>query len=483
MRMGPSSSPRLRGEGLVREPADEASPKGEGEGLSRIALFRRQPLTRSPSASRPLPAWRGEGVRALGLALALLAALPAHAQLRGHGGPVRAVAVAPDGRTAISGSFDQSAILWALEGGAALNVLRFHDGAVNAAAALPDGRFATGGEDGRIALWKAGETVPLRVIEAHQASIVALAASADGRHLGSASWDGTARVVPVEGGAARVLNGHQGNVNGIAFAPGGRIVTAGYDATLRIWPADEGPPAIVTLPTPLNAVAAAPDGEIVAAGADGGLRILSPKGDVRAEVEVGPTPVIALALSPDGSRIAAATIGGAVAVVERASGRTLFSLVGPGLPVWSLAFRPDGAELVTGGGDRMVRRWDMRTGEHIGPVAMARPDDFLAGFKGSRGAELFQACAACHTLTADGGNRAGPTLHGVFGRRIATAPGYNFSEPLRRMEIVWNAETIARLFEIGPSHYTPGTKMPEQTIPNAADREALVRFLEEATKR
>jgi cytochrome c len=418
----------------------------------------------------------------IALALVLFPALAAQAQLRGHGGPVRAVAVSPDGRTAISGSFDQSAILWALDRGAALHVLRFHDGAVNAAAALPDGRFATGGEDGRIAIWKPGETNPVRVLPGHKASIVALATSKDGRFLASASWDGTARVTPTEGGGGRVLNGHQGNVNGVAFAPDGRIVTAGYDATLRIWPTDEGPPAMITLPTPLNAVAVAPDGEIVVAGADAVLRMLSPEGRVRAEIEVGPTPVIGLALSPDGARIAAATIGGAVAIVERASAKTLFSLVGPGLPVWSLAFKPGGAELLTGGSDRMVRRWDMSTGEHIGAVAMTRPDDFLAGFKGNRGAELFQACAACHTLTPEGGNRAGPTLHGVFGRRIATAPSYNFSEPLKRMDIVWNAETIGKLFEIGPSRYTPGTKMPEQTIPKREDREALVRFLEEATK-
>jgi cytochrome c len=137
---------------------------------------------------------------------------------------------------------------------------------------------------------------------------------------------------------------------------------------------------------------------------------------------------------------------------------------------------------LTGGSDRMVRRWDMASGEHLGSVAMTRPDDFLAGFKGDRGAELFQACAACHSLTPAGGNRAGPTLHGVFGRRIATAPDYNFSPGLKRLDIVWSAETIARLFEVGPSRYTPGTKMPEQTIPNPDDRAALVRFLEAATK-
>jgi len=79
------------------------------------------------------------------------------------------------------------------------------------------------------------------------------------------------------------------------------------------------------------------------------------------------------------------------------------------------------------------------------------------------------------------GNRAGPTLHGVFGRRIATLPGYNFSPALKKLGIVWTPETVSKLFEIGPMTYTPGTKMPEQTIGSAEDRKALVQFLEKAT--
>jgi len=405
---------------------------------------------------------------------------PAVAQLRGHGGPVRALAVSPDGLRAISGSFDQSAILWSIEDGAALSVLRFHDGAVNAVAALRDG-FATGGEDGRIALWRAGDARPVRVFEGHTGPVAGLGVSPDGLSLASASWDGTARVRALAGGETRVLEGHTGNVNAVAFLPDGRLVSVGYDLTLRIWPKEEGgAPLIVTLPSPLNSVATAADGEIVTAGADSLVRIIRPDGTVRASVELSSTPVIALALAPDGARIAAATIAGAVAVIDRAGAEVLFNLVGPGLPVWSLAFRPDGRELLTGGGDRLVRRWDARSGEPIGAIAIARPPDVLAEFKGSRGAELFQACAACHTLTPDGGNRAGPTLHGVFGRRIATAAGYRFSEALKALDIVWNADTIGRLFAIGPARYTPGTKMPEQTVPNAADREALVKFIEEA---
>ena len=82
----------------------------------------------------------------------------------------------------------------------------------------------------------------------------------------------------------------------------------------------------------------------------------------------------------------------------------------------------------------------------------------------------------------DQGNRAGPTLHGVFGRRIATLPGYNFSAALKQLDIVWTPETVSKLFELGPATYTPGTKMPEQRIGSAEERTALVRFLEKATK-
>src|SRR3954447_20576316 len=76
----------------------------------------------------------------------------AGAQLRGHGGPVRALAVSPDGAQAVSGSFDTSVIRWSLPKNAADEALRFHDGAVDAVLILGDGRIASSGEDARIAI-------------------------------------------------------------------------------------------------------------------------------------------------------------------------------------------------------------------------------------------------------------------------------------------------------------------------------------------
>ena len=416
--------------------------------------------------------------------LLLLGLTPAHAQLRGHGGPVRALAVTPDGKTAVSGSFDTSAILWSLTNNVAEQVLRFHDGAVNAVAILPDRRIVTAGADAHIAVWQLDGSRPQAVLDGHTAPVVALAVAPGGKLLASASWDRTVRLWPLGGGSPRELEGHQQNVNGVAFLPdGSAAVSAGYDATLRIWPlTGAAATGVTTLPTPLNAVAVAPDGEIVTAGADGDIYFLSPVGQLRGHVHVGDTPVIALAISPDGRTIAAAGVRGSVAIVDRAGRSLARTLVGPGLPVWSVTFLPDNRTLLTGGADRIIRRWNTSSGDPVDAVAVAGLQDPLAAFAGDPGAKVFRACVACHAFKPDQGNRAGPTLAGLFGRRIATLPGYNFSPALKKLDIVWTPETVSKLFELGPATFTPGTKMPEQTIGSAEDRTALVQFLEKATK-
>lgn len=408
----------------------------------------------------------------------------AQAQLVGHGGPVRSVAVSPDGRSVLSGSFDTSAILWSLRREAAEQVFRFHSDAVNAVTFLKDGHVVTAGGDAKIAIWTAGRQQPDVVLGGHQGPIASLAVSPDGMLLASASWDHSVRIWPVAGGAPRVLEGHSQNVNGVAFSPDGKsLVSVGYDLSVRIWPLIAGSAEIVNLPSPLNAVAIAPDGEIAAGGADGKVYFLTGDGKLTDNIQAGPTPIIALAISPDGSLLAAAEISGKVAIVDRKARSIARMLVGPGLPVWSVAFFPDNTTLLTGGADRVVRRWNAQTGEPVGSTLIGTPADPLANFTGDHGAEVFRACVACHTLSDKDGVRAGPTLAGLFGRRIASLPNYHFSDALKKLNIVWTPETVAKLFEVGPMAYTPGTKMPEQRIGSLEDRRALVDFLARVTAR
>lgn len=424
-----------------------------------------------------------KAIKRLSITFFLLLALnAAQAQLRGHGGPVRALAVSSDGGRAISGSFDTSVIRWSLSRNVAEQVMRFHDGAVNAVAFLKDGRIVTAGADAHIAIWTPGQPQPDKVLDGHTAPVAGLAVSPDGTLLASASWDRSVRLWPLTGGAPRVLDGNAQNVNGVAFSPDGKnVVSAGYDATLRIWPVAGGSVAIHNVPTPLNSVATAPDGEIISAGANGKVYFLSPAGKILDEVEAAPTPIIALSVAPDGNLVAAAGIRGSVAIIERKTRKLAHTLVGPGLPVWSVAFFPDSRTLLTGGADRMIRRWDASSGEPVDAVVVGAPEDPLAAYAGDHGAEVFRACVACHTLTPDEGNKAGPSLAGIFGRKIATLPGYHYSEALTHLNIVWTPETVSKMFEVGPMVYTPGTKMPEQTIGSAEDRKELMEFLAKAT--
>ena len=93
-------------------------------------------------------------MRAFALALPILiAAATARAELGSHGHVVNAVAFAPDGRIALSASWDNTVALWDLATGAELRELDGHGQSVNALAVSPDGtRFASASWDRTVRL-------------------------------------------------------------------------------------------------------------------------------------------------------------------------------------------------------------------------------------------------------------------------------------------------------------------------------------------
>ncbi len=412
------------------------------------------------------------------------------AELRAHGGPVRALAIAPDGAWAVSGGFDSSVVLWDLATETATSIRRVHQAPVTAIAILDGDRFVSAGDDGSVLEWSRTHVQPTARTEATGNPVVGLAAVAG--VVVTIGADRTVRAAGRDSAAGAPLAELREMPVALARSVDGRVIVATATGSLLAFPAGDGlaasdglaagpPVSLAELPTVPTTLAVAADGDVLAGGADGRLYVRRADGSERRTIEVQNLPITSLALSPDGTLVAAAGLRGAVTILERSTGAPVSTLVGPGLPVWSLAFQPDNLTIRTGGSDGVIRRWNARTGQPEVPPTAPRPD-FPRGEGNERGAQVFRACQACHSVTPDGGNRAGPTLHGVFGRRIASLPGYVFSEPLTRLEIVWSAETISRLFELGPSTVTPGTKMPEQTIGDPEDRKALVEWLERVTR-
>ncbi|MCY4079989.1 MAG: PQQ-dependent sugar dehydrogenase [Caldilineaceae bacterium] len=75
------------------------------------------------------------------------------------------------------------------------------------------------------------------------------------------------------------------------------------------------------------------------------------------------------------------------------------------------------------------------------------------------GAGLFIAfCAGCHRLSAE--HSAGPHLAGVIGRRAGSVAGFDASDAVSGLDIVWTRENLAEFIE-NPTQFAPGTTMTE----------------------
>ncbi len=398
--------------------------------------------------------------------------------MRGHGGPVRAIAVMPDGAVASAG-FDGSIIIWDMAAGRATRVLRFHDTAVNALIARPDGCLISGGEDARIAVWCGDAVAPGEVMTGHTGPVSALAF--DGRAIVSGSWDGSARIWQ-QPSPPKTFAEHAAPLTSIAVASdGAAILSTSYDGRVFLSAMNGNGAALsLSLPSPVNGSAALAGGHFLLACADGRIREVDLRLQVVREIELPDGPLTTVAVSPDGRTIATGGMRTPVTLIDWPSSAVRSRILGPGLPLWAMAFSRDGRELYTGGADRAVRRFDVATGQAIGEEIVPSDAAVLTETK-DRGAQVFRACRACHGLTAGDTNLAGPTLHQIMGRRIASAPGYAYSAPFKALDIVWTPETISKLFELGPNAYTPGTKMPEQRLTDPDDRQALVEWLARVT--
>src|SRR5271166_5339666 len=196
--------------------------------------------------------------------------------LEGHTGPVRAVAVTPDGCRAVSASDDQTLRLWDLSTGQTIRTLEGHTGPVYAVAVTPDGRCAVSASwDQTLRLWDLSTGQMIRTLEG---SVTAVAVTPDGRCAVWASLDQTLRLWDLSTGQTiRTLEGHTGPVTAVAVTPDGcRAVLASADQTLRLWDLSSGQ-TIRTLEGHTNdvrAVAVTPDGcRAVSASWDQTLRL------------------------------------------------------------------------------------------------------------------------------------------------------------------------------------------------------------------
>lgn len=97
----------------------------------------------------------------------------------------------------------------------------------------------------------------------------------------------------------------------------------------------------------------------------------------------------------------------------------------------------------------------------------------------ARGRQLYESrCIACHSVDA---NRVGPAHKGVFGRKVGSAPGFDYSPVLKVSKLVWDENTLDRWLA-DPERLLPGQRMG-YSVAEAADRADLVAYLKQVSMR
>jgi WD40 repeat protein len=169
-------------------------------------------------------------------------------------GPITALALSPDGRTAASGGDHRDGVirLWELAAGRLLRVLHVGDEGSGefpvALAFSPDGQTLASAHWGdAVVLWNVSTGQQRQLVRLggghHVGSLVF---SPDGRILAGGDDDGTVRVWDAQTLAeVHRLSGHEGGVRCVAFLPDGRTLASGSaDTTVLLW--DVPPPAART---------------------------------------------------------------------------------------------------------------------------------------------------------------------------------------------------------------------------------------------
>jgi WD40 repeat protein/transcriptional regulator with XRE-family HTH domain len=308
--------------------------------------------------------------------------------LKGHTGWVWGLSFSSDGQMLASGSADASIRLWNVHDGQCLKVLEGHTDWVWSVCFSPNGRtLASCSSDTSIRLWDLHQGRCWKVLKGHTGSVGAVGFSPNGQLLVSGSHDTSVRVWNVqEGECVSVLQGHTLAVRSVAWSPdGATIASASEDATVRLWDVETGQ-CLKTLSghtSGLWSVTFSPDSSTIASGGDDMTvrlwNVLS--GHCIKTLQAHTNWVLSVRFSPDGKTIASGSVDFSVRLWNVQTGQCWKVLQGNRSGVWTVRYSPQTVNscaslglvqedserlagvLASGGYDKLVRLWDVRTGK------------------------------------------------------------------------------------------------------------------------
>jgi WD40 repeat protein len=290
--------------------------------------------------------------------------------------PIRALAIAPDGKTfGVLNPGGRIHLPLGTRGWTILHPLNATSLAFSHHRLL----VAIAGSDGGMWVYEPGKP-PLAKTDAGGPgqSVSSVALSADDWFVVSGRDDGTVRLWEWRTGHVQTFKGHTGRVWCVALAPDGkRIASASADGTVKLWDVRAGQGLEMLQPSPAATPPAAvsPDGKTLAVTTGNDVvRLLDlDTWQERAVLEGHTAPVTSVTYSPDGKFVATSGEDETVRLWDAARGHQEWvdSDAPDGHP--SVAFSPDGKFLAASGWTRVVL-WDVRTGRALRRLPKGSPE-------------------------------------------------------------------------------------------------------------
>jgi WD40 repeat protein len=293
-----------------------------------------------------------------------------------HTARVTAVALSPDGQSAVSASEDGTVLAWNVE-----TQEIYHQ--LNRAEAVPvmkalfsptETEVLLGLEDGTLIVWNTASGDIVHQLPAHNAAISAMVYSADGQRALVGDEEGALLLWDLDQGVQLeqlIGQGEEGlpDITAVAISHDGQTSLAGTDTgQVRMWNLESGEERLQIHDRGLSIlmVGFGPDDSyIFAAYGYGGVDVWSAKTGERTATNslIGHTQGIdTITLAPDGTTMASGAWDGSVILWGRPEfGGLVHTLVGHRAPVVSLAYSQDGRFVLSGSRDGTVRLWDVTT--------------------------------------------------------------------------------------------------------------------------
>ena len=94
----------------------------------------------------------------------------------------------------------------------------------------------------------------------------------------------------------------------------------------------------------------------------------------------------------------------------------------------------------------------------------------------AHGEKVFKKCSACHSIKSGGGNKIGPALYNVVGRKVGALDDYKYSKALAEYSKNWSFEELNG-FLLKPKDWIKGTKMAYAGLRKEKDRASVILYL------